>query len=141
MKLKKILKQLVTANMAAQEENQLFKNRISDKTWLNESCTIKLGTNRQAGHTTAGLYLGKFYKILYVSPFYKKNLLSLKAPSPSNIIFYQADSLIYEKIRGSDFDIVVVDTVSLLQPKQLEDIKNGCAAICKNKEFVLVLLQ
>lgn len=141
MKLRKILKQLVTDNMSVQKYNQQFKEGVSEKLWLNEYCTVKLGTCRQAGHTTSGVYLGKFYNVLFISP--SPHMLSnlKKLTDVSHVTTQWADDSIGDKIRGSRYDVVVVDTISVLTSKQLEDIKNGCATICKNKEFVLVLLQ
>ncbi len=141
MKLRKILKQLVAANIAVQKQNRHRRDTVSDKLWLNEQCTVKLGTGRQAGHTTSGVYLGEFYDVLFISP--SAHMLSnlKKLADVSHLTTWWADNLIYDKIRGSQYDVVVVDTISVLTSKQLEDIKNGCATICKNKEFVLVLLQ
>lgn len=141
MKLRKILKQLVKDNIKYQEEHQDLKSIVSEKNWLNEACTVKLGTNRQAGHTTSAIYLSKYYnKILYISTL-KNNLKNLKISDDTSINLCNYNYLTSDSIRGTDYDIVIIDPVSLLSSKQLESIKDMCAPLSKYKNFVLVLLQ
>lgn len=141
MKLRKILKQLVTDNMSVQKQNRYRRDTFSDKLWLNEHCTIKLGTYRRAGHTTSAIYLSKYYKkVLYISTL-KNNLKNLKVPDDTSITLRNYNYLTSDSIRSTDYDIIILDPVSLLSSKQLESIKDVCAPISKYKNFVLVLLQ
>ena len=147
--LQTILKQLV----------DLIINRKLDKdyakyyphmSYVNEFLTVKLSTHRQAGHTTAGLMLGQYYKILFIAPLGRRRIISKKLADCENISNTEFSSNVeimqlYDgaiDIRGcvhsSLAEIIVVDNVSLIKPSILHEIKEG---IDLKTAKCLVLLQ
>lgn len=150
MKFRKILAHLVKDSLKQQEENTVMRARLSARAWLNEHCTITLGTYRQAGHSTASMYLGNTYRVMQLAPSFKMATYLKTFPLYHRLY----DKLFISNVTSSSLededtfkyfletkDVLIIDGVSLVKPARLDEIKTWCAPHAHTHLFTLVLLQ
>jgi len=124
-------------------EVQNYKSKYTKISFIKEFCTIKLGTHRRAGHTTAAwsLNLRQKYNILYVI----KNKKAYKdyITTNSNVIEFVDNFDFYTNfenlIISKKINVIIIDPSFYLSDSITKQIINNLPI--EHGNIILVLLQ
>jgi len=141
---------LIEASLECREFASL-RASIKDKGYLDQYCTITMGTSRRAGHTTALVKAAKgfFSKPLFVTPNegMLQNIkdvvddLGLKEDM-KEAKFVSAEQIKRSYARGIDCDAILVDMAFGLSSGQREAIReHAMACLPSHPDFCLIYVQ
>jgi len=104
-------------------------SRVDPMIFLNNYCTVKMGTARRSGHTTALLSATRLFTLPIVL-FHNASMADLAidstCPKNENARFLSFRQL--NQARGLEYDAIMVDCSFLLGGKDMQEITSMCMA-------------
>ena len=132
-------KDLIRLSSIYQDEFRDYYKSDRHLSFMKEFCTIKVCGPRQSGHSTAIQFLTfEFDKPCVISWTLKMSKRIKEGASP-NTDFASVKSL--TRLAGKTYDIIFVDTASLLSKTDIENVYDAAAPCLKRKPSFLIFME